>query len=414
MTSPGTEERPTGPSPHGRGAPTPEPGRRGRRDLRRPERDLGFAAALWRAVDVFRGVAVVYAVAAYATREEPYRHPLLGWSVLALMAVWSVVVWRAPRRAVWLLVTDLVLACGAVLLTLAVDTTALAAATNTLPLVWPAAAVLSWAVWRGPVTGVIAALAVGAADLVVVEPVDRSTLHNIVLLLLAGAVVGFAAELYERSRRELAEAVEQAAAARERERLARDIHDSVLQVLAYVQRRAGELGGEAGELARMAGEQEVRLRALVSGRPRPATATSTLDQGDTTDLTAALRALSSSRVTVSGPAEPVLLPAAAVADLVAAATACLHNVDAHAGQGARAFVLVEDEESAVVLTVRDDGVGIDPGRLERAEADGRMGVSLSVRGRVADHGGRTSVWSRPGEGTEVEMRVPRPGRPPRQ
>ncbi len=412
MTSPGTEERPTGPSPEVASGPTPEPGRRGRRDLRQPQRDLGFAAALWRAVEVFRAVAVVYAVVAYATREEPYRNPVLGWCVLALMAVWSLVVWRAPRRAVWLLVTDLVLACGSVLATLAVDTTALAAATNTLPLVWPAAAVLSWAVWRGPVTGVIAALAVGAADLVVIDPVDRATLHNIVLLLLAGAVVGFAAELYERSRRELAEAMEQAAAARERERLARDIHDSVLQVLAFVQRRAAELGGEAGELARMAGEQEVRLRALVSGRPRPTAATST-DQGDTTDLTAALRSLSSSRVTVSGPAGPVLLPAAAVADLVAAATACLHNVEAHAGEGARAFVLVEDEVSAVVLTVRDDGVGVDPGRLEQAEADGRMGVSLSVRGRVADHGGRTSVWSRPGEGTEVEMRVPRPGRPPR-
>ncbi len=382
--------------------------RRGRRDLSRPHRDLGFAAALWRAVDVFRAVAVVYAVAAYATREEPYRHPVLGWAVLALMAVWTTVVWRSPRRPVWLLVTDLVLACGAVLMTLAVDTAQTAAATNTLPLVWPAAAVLSWAVWRGPVTGVIAALAVGAADLVVIDPVDRSTLHNIVLLLLAGAVVGFATELYERSRRELAEALEEAAAARERERLARDIHDSVLQVLAYVQRRAGELGGEAGELGAMAGEQEVRLRSLVSGRPRPAEAPGAGGPGaDDADLAAALLGLQASGITVSGPAGPVPLPAAVVADLVAAVRACLHNVAAHAGPGARAFVLVEDEGDEVVVTVRDDGVGVEPGRLEQAEADGRMGVSLSVRARVAEHGGSTSVWSRPGEGTEVELRVPR-------
>ena len=380
--------------------------RRGRRDLRQPHRDLGFAAALWRAVDVFRAVAVVYAVVAYATREEPYRHPVLGWAVLALMAVWTAVVWRSPRRPVRLLVTDLVLACGAVLMTLAVDTARTAAATNTLPLVWPAAAVLSWAVWRGPVTGVIAALAVGAADLVVIDPVDRSTLHNIVLLLLAGAVVGFATDLYERSRRELAEALEEAAAARERERLARDIHDSVLQVLAYVQRRAGELGGEAGELGAMAGEQEVRLRSLVSGRPRPV-ATSGVEGADDADLAAALLVLQAAGVTVSGPAGPVLLPAAAVTDLVAAVRACLHNVAAHAGPGARAFVLVEDEGDEVVVTVRDDGVGIEPGRLEQAEADGRMGVSLSVRARVAEHGGSTSFWSRPGEGTEVEMRVPR-------
>ena len=396
-------------APSGTDGAAPDPARsdrRGRRDLRQPHRDLGFAAALWRAVDVFRAVAVVYAVAAYATREEPYRHPVLGWAVLALMAVWTAVVWRAPRRPVRLLVTDLVLACAAVLMTLAVDTAQTAAATNTLPLVWPAAAVLSWAVWRGPVTGVIAALAVGAADLVVIDPVDRSTLHNIVLLLLAGAVVGFATELYERSRRELAEALEEAAAARERERLARDIHDSVLQVLAYVQRRAGELGGEAGELGAMAGEQEVRLRSLVSGRPRPVATSGVQEAGDT-DLAAALLVLQAPGVTVSGPAGPVLLPAAAVVDLVAAVRACLHNVATHAGPGARAFVLVEDEGDEVVLTVRDDGVGVEPGRLEQAEADGRMGVSLSVRARVAEHGGSTSVWSRPGEGTEVEMRVPR-------
>lgn len=394
--------------------PTPAPaptdaGRRGRRDLAQRHRDLGFAAALWRAVDVFRVVAVLYAVAAYATREEPYRHPLLGWTVLAVMALWSAFVWLAPRRRVWLLVADLALACVAVLMTAVVDTQALASATNTLPLVWPAAAVLSWAVWRGPLTGVLAALAVGAADLVVLDPLDRSALHNIVLLLLAGAVVGFAAELYERSRRELASALEQAAAARERERLARDIHDSVLQVLGYVQRRGTELGGEAADLAAMAGEQEVRLRSLVSaGGGDPAVDG---DPDAAVDLRDLLLPLASSRVTVSGPATPVPLPGAAARELAAAVAACLHNVAQHAGEGARAFVLVEDEGTAVLVTVRDDGVGIEPGRLEQAEADGRLGVSSSVRGRVEDLGGTVALWSQPGQGTEVELRVPRPPSP---
>lgn len=394
--------------------PTPAPaptdaGRRGRRDLSQRHRDLGFAAALWRAVDVFRVVAVLYAVAAYATREEPYRHPLLGWTVLAVMALWSAFVWLAPRRRVWLLVADLALACVAVLMTAVVDTPALASATNTLPLVWPAAAVLSWAVWRGPLTGVLAALAVGAADLVVLDPLDRSALHNIVLLLLAGAVVGFAAELYERSRRELASALEQAAAARERERLARDIHDSVLQVLGYVQRRGTELGGEAADLAAMAGEQEVRLRSLVSaGGADPAVDG---DPDAAVDLRDLLLPLASSRVTVSGPATPVPLAGVAARELAAAVAACLHNVAQHAGEGARAFVLVEDEGPAVLVTVRDDGVGIEPGRLEQAEADGRLGVSSSVRGRVEDLGGTVALWSQPGQGTEVELRVPRPTSP---
>ena len=76
--------------------------------------------------------------------------------------------------------------------------------------------------------------------------------------------------------RQHAAAVE--AASRERERLARGIHDSVLQVLALVQRRGAEAGGEAAELGRLAGEQEAALRSLVGGaprgrRPRPRTAT---------------------------------------------------------------------------------------------------------------------------------------------
>ena len=54
-----------------------------------------------------------------------------------------------------------------------------------------------------------------------------------------------------------------AATEAERARLARAVHDGVLQVLALVQRRGGELGGEAGELGRLAGEQEIRLRALI-------------------------------------------------------------------------------------------------------------------------------------------------------
>ncbi len=377
------------------------------RDLRGVPTDLGFAAALWRAVDVFRAVAVLYAAAAYATGPVQSPRPWLGWVVLALMAVWTAFVWRWPRRPGWLLVADLALACLAVLATLAVVPPGQTAATNTLPLIWPAAAVLSWALWRGWLTGVMAALAVGAADLVVIDPLSRATLHNVVLLLLAGAVVGFAAEQYEGTRRELAAALESAAAVRERERLARDIHDSVLQVLAYVQRRGNELGGEARDLGRMAGEQEARLRGLVSSGTVPE-AGAAAGGGVEVDVMALLRPHVGAGVNLSGPAEPVGLPRDAALDLVAATLACLHNVKHHAGAGAQAWLLVEDEGGDVVVSVRDDGVGIAPGRLEQARQQGRMGVSLSVRGRVTDHGGSVRVHSAPGQGTEVEMRVPRP------
>jgi len=71
-------------------------------------------------------------------------------------------------------------------------------------------------------------------------------------------------------------------------------------------------------------------------------------------------------------------------------------------------MLLEDEGIAITLTLRDDGPGIPIGRLEQAAAQGRLGVAQSIRGRLNDLGGAASIASTPGQGTEVELRVPRP------
>lgn len=221
------------------------------------------------------------------------------------------------------------------------------------------------------------------------------------LLVLAGVVVGYAVEVFRAGRRDLATAVALKAATTERERLARGIHDSVLQVLAFVQRRGTELGGEAAELGRMAGEQEARLRALVSSGPATENADGELD------LRRELNVLAGGKVTVTGPAEPVLLPGQCTVALVAAVTAALDNVQLHAGQPAHAWVLLEDEGGTVTVTVRDNGTGIASGRLAAAEREGRLGVSQSIRGRILAVGGTVDVISAPGQGTEIELRVPR-------
>src|SRR3989442_1339727 len=85
------------------------------------------------------------------------------------------------------------------------------------------------------------------------------------LLTLVSTGIGYVMEVARSSERALSRALRIEAATRERERLARDIHDGVLQVLAMVQRRGNEIGGEAAELGRMAGEQEAALRTLVAG-----------------------------------------------------------------------------------------------------------------------------------------------------
>ncbi|WP_344081656.1 ATP-binding protein [Luedemannella helvata] len=77
---------------------------------------------------------------------------------------------------------------------------------------------------------------------------------------------------------------------------------------------------------------------------------------------------------------------------------------------ARAFVLIEDEPGEVTVTVRDDGAGMAHGRLDEAAGDGRLGVARSIRGRVRDLGGAVTITSAPGDGTEVEIRIPRQSR----
>lgn len=226
-----------------------------------------------------------------------------------------------------------------------------------------------------------------------------------VLLLVAGAAVGglgVAHHLAERwAERKRAELIRQEAAAAERDRLARPIHDGVLQVLALVQRQGSQLGETGSQLAMLAGEQEVALRNLLSGGG------ATARPGGDSDLRAALTALASPVVEVATPAEPVVLPSGPAAELTAAVQAALDNVRRHAGPGARAWVLLEDEGDGVRVTVRDDGVGFEPQRLVDAARAGRLGVAQSMRGRIADLGGTTTIHSQPQEGTEVEFWVPR-------
>jgi signal transduction histidine kinase len=182
--------------------------------------------------------------------------------------------------------------------------------------------------------------------------------------------------------------------------LARPIHDGVLQVLALVQRQGAELGGEGARLAALAGEQEVALRTLLSSG-------GAVSGGAATDVRVPLRAFATSAIEVNSPGAAVMLPPHTVADLSAAVRAALDNVARHAGPGARTWILIEQEPDAVCVTVRDDGIGITAHRLDEAAAEGRLGVAQSMRGRIGDLGGRTTIRSSPGEGTEVEFRLPR-------
>jgi phage shock protein PspC (stress-responsive transcriptional regulator) len=180
----------------------------------------------------------------------------------------------------------------------------------------------------------------------------------------------------------------------ERAELAAHLHDSVLQTLALMQKRADD----PREVAALARAQERELRAWLAGRS-PA-------EGERS-LAAALEAAAADvearhRVPVDviavGDAD---LDAAGEA-LVAATREAMVNA-AKFGEGSPVAVYAEATDDALQVFVRDRGPGFDPAAVP---AD-RRGLRESVVGRMARHGGHATVTAAPGAGTEVELTLDR-------
>jgi signal transduction histidine kinase len=241
-----------------------------------------------------------------------------------------------------------------------------------------------------------AALVVGAALLFLVWNDALGAARDIVLVLLA-VVVALAlilTPLWSRLAKSLAE--ERAARVRSQERaeLAAHLHDSVLQTLALVQRRAGD----ARTVATLARRQERELRAWLSG---------TTAHGPGESLVGALEAAAAEVEDAHGVAIDVVAVGDAPLDarteaVVAAAREALVNAAKFAGEKPIAVYAEVDDARAHVF-VRDRGPGFEP----RAVASDRRGVRDSIVGRMERAGGRAIVTSTREEGTEVELVVER-------
>jgi signal transduction histidine kinase len=375
----------------------------------------GSSEPLWRALAVFRFASLGYAMLRLAVIDaRDYSRPDWAWAVIGVMTVWTIGTTIAYAQPVYrtrrLLSADLVVTACLLLSTAAVQYPwAEQRGVTPVTATWLAGPVLAWAIRYGRRAGTITALIMSACDLALLRGAAISVvLNGVVLLLLAGVIVGHLSRLAAELEAERQRAIEVDATSRERERLARHIHDSVLQVLALVQRRGAEAGGTAAELGRLAGQQEAALRALVAGRLEAGPAGALAADGSgPVDLCAALLSAQTDRVTVSVPAQAVLLDRPAADELASAMRAALDNVERHCAAQTRAWVLVEDEPGLITVTIRDEGPGIPDGRLAEAAAAGRLGVSQSIHGRLRDLGGTVTIRSAPGEGTEVELRLPR-------
>ena len=173
--------------------------------------------------------------------------------------------------------------------------------------------------------------------------------------------------------------------------MAAHLHDSVLQTLALIQRRADD-GRTVAKLARA---QERDLRSWFYGE----------DAHPETSVAAALRAVAAEVEDAFGtPVEVVTVGDAAsspsVVALVQAAGEAIANAARHSGAD-RVDVYVEVAGRDVEVFVRDRGRGFDRTTVPLD----RLGVRNSIIDRMDRHGGTAEIRSAPGEGTEVRLHV---------
>ena len=217
------------------------------------------------------------------------------------------------------------------------------------------------------------------------------------LVALAAVLAGLAlmgGPWWWRLSRELAAERQERIRAQERDEVAAHIHDSVLQTLALIQRSANQ----PRTVASLARQQERELRAWLYGDPNPAPEQS---------VAAALQRASDEIEDLHG----VVVETVEVGDcpvddglraLVQSSREALANAARHSGADS-VSVYLEVEPHQVTVFVRDRGVGFDP---DGVPAD-RRGIVESIVGRMNRHGGKAAVRSQPGEGTEVELVMPR-------
>ncbi len=186
--------------------------------------------------------------------------------------------------------------------------------------------------------------------------------------------------------------------AEERAQMAAHVHDSVLQTLALIQRSAAD----PQNVVRLARAQERELRAwLFEGR-----APGTISE-DATMLAEGVGLLQRHIEADHGiTVQVVLVGDCELTDglrsLLDAAREATVNAAKWSG-APQVSLYAEVEPHAVTLYVRDRGRGFDP---EHVPAD-RQGIPQSIRARMARYGGAVIIRSAPGEGTDVELSMPR-------
>lgn len=396
----------------------------GRLDIDDPE---AFRRALSRGVLVFRWMWLGWMILLAVTASEEFRLEGLAWASVGAAAAWTV--WLSVTNRAWTqaaLYFDMALCVWLICASgLVVEAGGVISGRPFFATGYPLSAALFWGAARGPWGGLAAGLVLGLAQVasrplnsVPLDVLTSAQVQNLtgaaLNYVVAGVAIGLVSLVLVRSATALQQASKEAVAARERaarleerETLARQIHDSVLQALAFIHKNGRRLASSAepdvaeiGRLADLAADQEAELRALILRGPDDApTGSASLREA----LEGAARRVSGIEVTV-GSVGALHMPAAKVEEIAAAVRQALENAAAHSGAD-RAAVFAEQDGSALVVTVRDAGRGFVFDEASLRER-GKAGILKSMKGRVEDLGGAMTIHSEVGSGTEIEFRIP--------
>ena len=250
--------------------------------------------------------------------------------------------------------------------------------------------------WRLVIAAVLMAAGLGwlfsaHASLALLRPLGG-------VLLVIAAIVLALGPWWLRIARDLALERQAKARAEERVDIAARVHDSVLQTLALIQRRADD-PQKVIQLARL---QERELRSwLFEGR-------SPDDADEELTIADGVRQIQQDIESRYGvPVEAVTVGDCDLDENLSALLAAAREATVNAAKWSGASVIslfAEVEPDEVAIVVRDRGKGFDP----ESVPEDRKGLAESVHGRMTRRGGTATVTSAPGEGTKVTLKMPRP------
>jgi signal transduction histidine kinase len=196
---------------------------------------------------------------------------------------------------------------------------------------------------------------------------------------------------------------------RTREQIAQLLHDDALQSMLaarqYLGAAAAELpGGERAMRARQAVQHAIRALRAVLGDVHPAVALPLRAAIEAAVAEPARRGGFETTLAIEPEAGEGWAPL-----LMSVARELIANVAEHAG-ARHVRIELRRHGDGVALEVADDGRGMEPERVERALAEGHIGLASAAR-RIAAIGGEVRIESAPGEGTRVRVELRGDGEP---